>query len=49
MGIKTLRPSSLVVEHSVVVKECEIESYGQPIFSSRFMKFMFRIIGGIKC
>ena len=25
-----------------------IESYGQPIFDSGFMKFLFRISGGIK-
>ena len=52
---KTLRLSPLVVEHSVVVmtagfqlRRSQIESYGQPIFYSRFMKFVLRISGGIK-
>ena len=52
---KTLRLTPVVVEHSVVVmtagsqsRRSQIESYEYPIFDSRFMKFLFRISGGIK-
>ena len=45
----------LAVEHSVVVMtvgflsgEFWFEIYGEPIFNSRFMKFVFRIRGAIK-
>ena len=51
----TLRLSPLVFEHSVVAttagsqsRRSQIESYGQPIFDPRFMKFDCRISGGIK-
>ena len=52
---KTLKLSPLAVEHSVVVttagsqsRRSQIESYGYPILDSRFIKFVFRISGGIK-
>ena len=47
---KTFRLSPLVVEHTLVVmtagsqsRRSQIESYWQPIFDSRFIKFVFRI------
>ena len=50
---KTLRLFPLVVEHSVVVmtagfqsRRSQSETYGQPIFGSRFIKLVFRIRGG---
>ena len=50
---KTLRPSSLVIDYSVVVmtagsksRRFQIESYGQPIFDFRFIRFVFKTSGG---
>ena len=47
---KTFRLSPIVVEHTLVVmtagsqsRRSQIESYWQPIFDSRFIKFVFRI------
>ena len=52
---KTLRLSLLVVDHSVVVmnavfqsRRSQIESYGEPIFDSSVMTFVFKTSGGIK-
>ena len=49
-----IRLSSLAVVHSVVImtigsqsRQSQIESYGQPIFDPGFIKFVFRISGGI--
>ena len=54
--IKFLRlPIILQVEHSEVVMTAgsqsggfQFETYGEPIFNSCFMQFVFRIIGVIK-
>ena len=51
----TLRLSQLAIEHSLVVmtagsqsRKSQIESYGYPISDFHFIKFEFRISGGIK-
>ena len=45
-GQKTLRLSLI---SACCGCECEIESYEKAIFDFRFMKFVFRISGGINC